>query len=715
AGGVAGGVLSGELSLATFSIAFLAGMLAGGVIPLFIGGRFIDSGLNWLQNKVSGSSGSSRMAWWPLSPLQTQVTDWLQQDPETGIANVNELLAYSLQFITVIRAVNAWLDQLQPEQIFPAVNLIVDHPYDWKLVQFCFTSLENALKYEFLDGLFIIPKRFKQRWAVSENFDLRLGTAVQKACAGFWLLQQKNIQLAAAAFYFTRELPYGEILYKSMAALSAGPEVRSLADVFQWAESTAWLAQDVAEEPLRPSVLATLNRLRTVAQEATIAYESISQLNRNAALGRAGATLAELIEDVEKTCAYPEWPLVKDIAEKWRTILAKAGGEIGEIVIQEPVRNPYIVGNPVKGKLFVGREAILQRLEELWGSDVTQSVPSVVLFGHRRMGKSSILQNLGVRFGTNTLIAQFTMQRLGKVSHTGELLHAFALAIFYAWEENFAGNHGKSLLEPNLDDYDSNAYTTFNRFLRAVQKTIGDQYRVILTIDEFELIEKGIQEGYIDREVLEFLRGLIHSEPWFILALAGLHTLEEMTADYWNPLFASVTPIHIRFLTPGASAQLLANPTSDFPLDFTRDTVNRVYHWVQGQPYLTQLVGHTLVRRYNQSVFEESKTREPRFTREDVDSVVMSTDFFEQGSYYFTGVWGQAEKSPVPGQTEILLHLAQEDDPANSLVITALQEQGQEALTVLEKHDVIKIESDRRVDFTVPLMRYWIREYKLKN
>ena len=57
--------------------------------------------------------------------------------------------------------------------------------------------------------------------------------------------------------------------------------------------------------------------------------------------------------------------------------------------------NPYVAGNPVIGELFVGREDIFRRLEELWAG--SEQKPSIVLYGHRRMGKSSILHNLGAR------------------------------------------------------------------------------------------------------------------------------------------------------------------------------------------------------------------------------------------------------------------------------------------------------------------------------
>ena len=166
-------------------------------------------------------------------------------------------------------------------------------------------------------------------------------------------------------------------------------------------------------------------------------------------------------------------------------------------------------------------------------------------------------------------------------------------------------------------------------------------------------------------------------------------------------------------MTPAPiDAQLLANPADDFPLDFTQETADRVYAWVCGQPYLTQLVGHTLVRRYNQIVFEQGTVRASRFTPEDVDAVVNSPEFYEQGSYYFTGVWQQAEESGPRGQIALMRALAAIDEPQAPVDLFARaglnDVEGQASLDKLVKHDVVS-SVDATVDFAVPLMRKWLR------
>lgn len=660
--------------------------------------------------KYQSSPKFSRTSWLPQPNLQSRALQWLVQDPRAGVANCNAILSYSFQFIPVVQATNQWLAQATKPLTY--VNYLVEDTFDWNLIRFNSASLPNALRNTGIS--FITLESWRQRWPNLFNGSLRLDTPARAACAGFYHLHRKNTEAAVEAFSHVRHLDNGKILFQSAAALHEASQPETLGQIAGLLPTLNWLTLPI-EKPLRSAVIASLQQLYKVGLEANVANESISRLNRTAALGRAGAVLTEFIENVEQICPYPEWPIVKSIAESWRDILSLAAGEIGEMVIAEPVANPFIAGNPVHGQLFVGRSEIFRRLEELWGSIPNREVNSVVLYGHRRMGKTSILQNLGQhRFGTETIIAQFTMQRAGYLQSSGQLLHYLGLAIYDALHT--AGI--RTLLEPDSDHFQQDGYASFNQYLRQIKSAISGK-RLILTLDEFELIEKAIQDGRVDAEILNFLRGVIHSEPWLVLALAGLHTLQEMTKDYWNPLFSSVTPIRVSFLDETATGNLLANPTPDFPLDFDRPTVRYIFEQVQGQPFLTQLIGQSLVSRYNQTVFEEGKPRERRFTIEDVAAVINDPVFYELGSYYFTGVWGQAEDSLPHGQTALLLALARNEDSLSETILFneagLTFEVGRAALKMLEQHDVVYFDGSSTINFTVPLMRRWIRLEKLRN
>jgi hypothetical protein len=526
---------------------------------------------------------------------------------------------------------------------------------------------------------------------------------------------------------------YSEI-YNNLSAYSGGVEITQTFDVMATflayhnlshlpnaSEITSNLTFD---DPIRPTVLTALNRLGQIGGEIAVYRDSSSRANRLAALARATDALKELNAYVQAEVMAPEWYLLRRIIGQWRDLITEPGGELGRMELVKPVENPYIYGNPVYGDLFVGREDILNRLEELWVG--AGQKPSVVLYGHRRMGKSSILDNLGARFGAQTVIVDFNMQREGMVANTGELLYNLALAMYDAvlptpnpsQEGNLhppAPLKGGILAEPEEEQFTThNPYTAFNRFLKQLDRVRGEN-RFIVTVDEFELIEKLIGEGKLEQGLLDYWRSLIQTYSWFVMALAGLHTLQEMTEDYWHPLFSSVIAVPISFLNPGAARRLITQPNPDFPIDYDADAIDTIIALTNGQPYLVQLICHGLVTRFNRQTFEEGVERERRFSLSDVEAVINTAEFYRDGNAYFTGVWIQAGTRKPSGQTTVLSALAKSE---NGMTIEELDRQAGlsleevgSALETLTKHDVVK-QDNEHWRFTVELMRRWVAQRK---
>ncbi len=266
---------------------------------------------------------------------------------------------------------------------------------------------------------------------------------------------------------------------------------------------------------------------------------------------------------------------------------------------------------------------------------------------------------------------------------------------------------------------------TFERYLKQVVETFhATSLRgLIIAIDEFEKIEELIAAGKISENFLGYLRGLLQMNSKIAFAFAGLHTLEEMTADYFQPFFASVIPIHVGFMEPAVTRQILANPVEfsdhatsteeDFLLDYKPEALDKIYEFTHGQPYLVQLIGFVLVRRYNDQVFELGRKRDSVFTVEDVEAVVNNTEFFKRGRYYFDGVWSQAEQG-AEGQQAILRVLAPHPQGLSyEDVIGEVSREGfdeeilQAAIKTLQRHDVIE-ENQQRLCIIVELFRRWL-------
>ena len=365
----------------------------------------------------------------------------------------------------------------------------------------------------------------------------------------------------------------------------------------------------------------------------------------------------------------------------------------------EPVLNPYVVGDPVSCKLFVSRPDIIRQLEKLWLTPGNQ-LQSVLLYGHRRTGKTSILLNAAQSLGSQVKVAYVNLLRLGNTPQgVGEVLMAISDEISDA--VNIPPPADKDLLDL--------PYRTFERYLKQVEANLSETV-LIVALDEFEKIEVLIKAGKIDKDFMEFLGGMVQMLPKIAFAFAGLNTLDEMTEDYFKPFFASIIPIRVGFLSQGATRQVLANPIRDFPLDYKPEALDRIYELTHGQPYLTQLVGFLLVRLYNDQVFEMERPRDPMFALEDVETVINDPEFFSRGCYYFTGVWGQAAQG-ASGQQQILKALAPHLEGINLDRLS--QETGmdetslQEALKTLERHDVVR-EIDGCYCIAVELFRRWV-------
>jgi hypothetical protein len=269
---------------------------------------------------------------------------------------------------------------------------------------------------------------------------------------------------------------------------------------------------------------------------------------------------------------------------------------------------------------------------------------------------------------------------------------------------------GYTALTVDPDAINARPYRGFEHFLQSARGLLGDA-RLVIALDEFEQLEEWIATGKLPRDFLKVLRGYIQLDPQIAFVFAGLHTLEEMAADYFEPFFASVIAQKVGFMSRRAVSQLLVNPaTEDFPLDYTPGALEQIWLLTSGQPYLVQLIGHRLVSHFNDLTFEQGQQPAPRFDVDDVEAVVEDKLFYQMGRYYFTGVWGQAAQG-VPGQQAVLRALAPSEEGLGVeelLHLTDLKtKEALDALKTLARHDVLREEAGRW-RFTVELMRRWV-------
>jgi len=144
------------------------------------------------------------------------------------------------------------------------------------------------------------------------------------------------------------------------------------------------------------------------------------------------------------------------------------------------------------------------------------------------------------------------------------------------------------------------------------------QPRCILILDEYELIDEKLSAATA-KDFATLLRGLTQQYPWLAMALVGLHSLEERSASFYQAIYAW-RPIRVGLMDTDAVAEVLQVEDDAFPLEYSLDAVARIHALTGGQPFLVQLLGDSLVQRFNQQLRQQLDPPSPTFSAADVDA-----------------------------------------------------------------------------------------------
>jgi hypothetical protein len=232
----------------------------------------------------------------------------------------------------------------------------------------------------------------------------------------------------------------------------------------------------------------------------------------------------------------------------------------------------------------------------------------------------------------------------------------------------------------------------------------------MLILDEYELLDTHLPADTAE-DFITALRGFTQQYPWLVIALVGLHTLEERSASFYQAIY-TWRPIKIGLMDTDGVADVLQVEDDGFPLEYSLEAVRRAYDLTGGQPFLVQLLGDSLVQRFNRHLRQEFSPPSPTFSAADVDAVVIDPQFYQHGDAYFRGIWSQAGEAPT-GQHDPLCALASH---AEGFEVTVLMKAGQldanayaAALDALIRHDVV-VCSQGICRYRVELMRRWVEQ-----
>jgi hypothetical protein len=448
---------------------------------------------------------------------------------------------------------------------------------------------------------------------------------------------------------------------------------------------------------LEGPVSSLLRSFSRISENVDAALNHGSTYNQRLALSDVAENLNRLSREL--TTSNNEYAVrLQGTTLNWRQIVTEYLDELAEAVeLRQEIDSPYIIGVPLteQQEIFVGRTDISLRIEQLL---LDRRRPPLLLYGQRRMGKTSLLNNLG-RLLPNSIVPLF-VDLQGPASRAND--HAGFLYNIARGMRDSAQRQG-SLTLPSLtrEALVADPFTCFDEWLDDVEKALENS-TVLLELDEFEALDNALKEGrFSEMAVLGMLRNLIQHRPRFKVLLSGSHTIEEFQC--WASYLINVQVVHISYLNEDEARQLIERPVKDFALRYEPHAVQRVLKLTHCHPYLVQLLCQEIVFLKN----EQYPNRRRLATLYDVEAAV--PEALSSGSLFFADI--QNNQVEAAGLA-VLRFLAAQGEGAivtKETLSSQFPDRLDSTLNLLLRRELIEQVGDR-YRFQVELIRRWFAQ-----
>lgn len=441
-----------------------------------------------------------------------------------------------------------------------------------------------------------------------------------------------------------------------------------------------------------------LRSFTRISKDVATALSQKSTYNQRLSLTSIADHLDSLVRELTRS-SDKYAARFRPIAQRWSNIVSLTIEDLTkESELRQEIDSPYIIGVPLNQQqaVFVGRTDISARIEQLL---LDRRRPPLLLYGQRRTGKTSLLNNLG-RLLPQSIVPLF-VDLQGPASRakdsTGFLYNLTKEMIRSAQEQR-----GLTLPAVTRQDLADDPFTVFDEWLDAVETALGQDNTALLTLDEFEVLDKALVDGrFNETDILGMLRNLIQNRPRFKIMISGSHTLEEF--QRWSSYLINAQTTHLGYLKENEARQLIEHPIKDFALRYESDASQRVLDVTRGHPFLVQLLCGEIVAYKN----EQEPSVRRLATLVDIEAAI--PEALESGSMFFSDIEGNQVDDTARA---ILQHIAAQGEAGTVSQAQLAQHISNDlapAIDLLLRRELLE-ETPDGYRFQVELIRRWFAE-----
>jgi hypothetical protein len=448
-----------------------------------------------------------------------------------------------------------------------------------------------------------------------------------------------------------------------------------------------------------------LRSFSQISQDITAALAQTSTFNKMLVLRTVIKDLEQLQLELNRNYQDKAATRFVGVAEHWRQLVLSHTTALDELSRnRQEIPNPYTVGMPLtrRQKIFVGRTDIAQILEEILKQ---ADQPPLLLYGARRMGKTSLLYQLHWLLPRQILTLIVDLQGpVGLAKDHSSFIIALARAMCKAAERTQV--QFTPLSRESLND---DAFFAFDEWLDQVEQELVNQDRstLLLALDEFEALDYAMRQKTLsDHAVLAMLRHITQHRPHIRIMLVGSHTLNEF--NHWSGYFVNAQVIELSYLSDNEARQLIEFPVADYPLRFDNGAIDRILRLTRGHPYLVQLTCTEVVALKNSHPISIRN----RARIADIEACIPA--ILKRGQQFFTDI--EMNQMDEHGR-KLLKWLAgcTSASASTAAVQSAMPElPSDDTLQALVQRNIIEIENDQ-CRFQVEAIAYWFNRQHTKQ
>ncbi|MGH8557506.1 MAG: transposase [Methylococcales bacterium] len=227
--------------------------------------------------------------------------------------------------------------------------------------------------------------------------------------------------------------------------------------------------------------------------------------------------------------------------------------------------------------------------------------PGLVIYGRRRVGKSTLMKNLEGFLPELIIALQLSMQSAEAFSSLKSFVGMLCLQIKAALGDGPEFNVSETEL------------LNLSRFLDACNQRLSDRdQRLLLTIDEYETLDKKIGEKVFPVDLLAMIRESIQKHRRITWAFAGSHRITELRHAEWTSYLIIARTVEVPMFTADETRLLLTDPLRHSslwagreeqrprydPMLWGENGIARIHAQVGGWPVLVQLIAETAIEAY---------------------------------------------------------------------------------------------------------------------